>query len=459
MSFPGFASGLISGGYAPANPDEAILPRGEFAQLDFKTTSRPISDIGGVGGNGDVNISSSGGIDNFIPHRTPLARKNNQFASQFLKKLSQCCGSESSGEGIVYSPFSIFYIMQLVYMGASGETRCELARVLCDDAEEDSSLISNMIRIGKLMTDTGVFSLANGFFLAQTFFEVVQEPYLQLMNRIGKIKGCNFSNGKAVAQEINQWISQKTNGLIKDLISPDSLDDLTALVMVNTIYFKANWKNKFDKMMTKEIGFNLIDGSILSLSMMHLTDKKFEYFEDNRIQILSMPYETSEFAMDIFLQKGWNNNPSENMAKINELKDTYMNYDLELIMRNNVKVEVYFPKFTQRKKSQLVNVFKQMGVKLIFDQNGNAEFSNMVRVPVKDARHVYVSDIIHEAVVIVDEEGTEAAAATAVTMKYLNCVDDEEKHIFRADHPFMYQIRHLNTGIILFQGIFDGRIN
>ena len=382
-----------------------------------------------------------------------FASMNNEFSYQFLDKIfEKIKGSGGTSDGLIYSPFSIFYIMQLVYMGSSGETRQELGRVLghdVDNAQSESEIIKNMIQVGHEMTASNVFKIANGFFLEKSYNELIKENYRKLMDMIGQIEGCDFQgNASQEVLKINSWVKEKTNGLIPQILSVEDISCLTKLILVNTIYFKASWKYPFKKSATQDQEFINMAGGGKIVPMMTL-EERLPFFEDNRIQILSMPYKNKLFAMDFFLPK---RRGRLGMTELVEKMSSKNYYCVKSILKTDV--EVYLPRFTQRYNNSLNELFQDCGANKMFSA-GSAEFENMITPPVGSAGYLYISNIIHGAVVIVDEEGTEAAAATAIMYDEF-CMADDYVPVFRADHPFLYQIRYLPKNLVLFQGIFDG---
>jgi len=402
------------------------------------------SGMGNMGG-GSGNMSS--GL---------LELKNNEFAHRFLNQLSKNKLTNKMDNGLIYSPFSIFYLMQLVYMGASRETRQELGQILghnVGNEQSESSIIKEMIQLSRQMVNSGTFQIANGFFFEKSFDCVIRNNFRRLMNRLGRLESCNFvSNSTNEVAKINAWIKQNTKGLIPELLSPTDVDAMTKLILVNTIYFKASWAHKFKKSSTLEQKFQNLNGQHKTIPLMNMKEK-IGFFQDQNVKILSMKYVGENFAMDFFLPK---NLGQPAMKKL--IEKNYMKYDLDVCLYTDEKVDIFIPKFTQRCRNNLNSIFQVSGVQKMFDTN-NAEFENLVTSPVGSDLHLYVSDIIHDAVVIVDEEGTEAAAVTAVIAKNFCMSEEKETRIFRADHSFLYQIRYLPQNLVLFQGIFDGKSN
>src|SRR5439155_10515776 len=200
-----------------------------------------------------------------------------------------------------------------------------------------------------------------------------------------------------------------TNNLIKELISNNDINSTTCMLLLNTLYFKGQWKDSFKKYLTTKEKFKMLSNNIKDVDMMTI-QKTFPYYEDENYQLLELPYK-SDFSFGILLPKKTFIFPVEVADYFNKL--------------NYAKVECYIPKFTQRNKMSLKDTFQKLGVKSLFN---DADFSRMT-----SDQNISVSDIIHEVVVIIDEEGTEASAATAIVMMR-NCmsIDKSVPILFKA---------------------------
>ncbi|MBU3941420.1 MAG: serpin family protein, partial [Nanoarchaeota archaeon] len=234
---------------------------------------------------------------------------------------------------------------------------------------------------------------------------------------------------------INNWVEEQTDNKIKDLIPRGAIDDSTRLVLTNAIYFKGDWVLQFDKKKTKEADFKISPEKTVKVDMMSLTgDKaKFNYAETEELQILEMPYEGDELSMLVILPREnlKSIEDSINKEKLNELKS----------MLSERKVSVYIPKFKFETKYLMAKDLAEMGMPTAFSMN--ADLSGMT-----GNMDLFIDKVIHQAFVEVNEEGTEAAAATAVIVALKSSKSD----YFMADHPFMFIIQQKATGNILFMG-------
>jgi len=242
---------------------------------------------------------------------------------------------------------------------------------------------------------------------------------------------------------INRWVEEQTEDKIKDLLPAGSIDPATRLVITNAIYFKGSWVKQFDEEKTTEENFRTGTGSTVRVPMMQRIDEDaiYGYAETDSLQVLSMPYESDsgkELSMLVLLPKG------DNLTAVGHSLDTDTLSDLQQSLTSR-QVMVYFPKFTMETKYSLPQTLSAMGMPTAF--TGAADFSGM-----DGARDLFIDDVIHQAFVELNEEGTEAAAATAVVMKLSAMPVEEPVPVFRADHPFIFLIQDDDTGNILFMG-------
>lgn len=346
--------------------------------------------------------------------------KGNRFSSICMntsKKLSKDL------RDVVFSPASISFALSLVNMGASGQTSNEITSFLGD------KLTINDIISSYNMLNGNIVKTANLLLLRSN--NKIVDKYKSDVSKVALVE--NFNNPDDLARIANTFVEKNTNGLIKKCINPSSAIGLLEMLIINTIYFKGSWKSKFSKMETRNTQFfNYSKKSESKIDMMHTKDA-FKYFEDERKQVIEMNYNNDEFCMGAILPK-------------NEMTQFDMSH---LSQMTSESVDVFFPKFTQKIKLELVPVLQKNGVSKLF--NSSAELKDM-----STSSELYVSSIIHECIMIVDEEGTEAAAATTIVLENQCFMKPKETKIFNANHSFMYYIRHIQSNTILFIGEFNG---
>ncbi|ARF10065.1 serpin [Indivirus ILV1] len=324
----------------------------------------------------------------------------------------------------VFSPLSITFALSILHLGAYGNTDKQL-----------TELFNNKYTINEL---NNIYTLFNNDIMKVTNVLIlnnkykVNNQYLDLIKNLSLIEYRSFNDINFIVKRVNNYIETNTKGLIKDTISNRDIDLSTIMILINTIYFKANWMNEFNPNKTHKSTFRGLDKKI---NMMTQTNN-FNYHENNDLQIIEIPYKQNDYTMGIILPKG------------DEIPIISNNKFISLI--DNLKterIELYLPKFTHRKNIQLVPILQNLGITDLFNSNANLNISDKA----------YVSKIIHESVVIVDEKGTEAAAVTVVIMKSMAVMPLYIKPIiFRADHEFIYYIRHIPTNTLLFYGNFNG---
>jgi serpin B len=272
------------------------------------------------------------------------------------------------------------------------------------------------------------------------------EEYLKVNKQYYSAKVTNLdfkTKTEESRQTINKWVEEQTNNKIKNLIPQGNIDPMTRLVLTNAIYFKGDWKLQFDKTKTKKEDFKVNETKTVQADMMRLKEgkEKFNYGENEQLQIIELPYKGEKLSMLVVLPKESNLQGIEeelNSEKLSEWK--------KLLTKK--EVYVYLPKFKFETKYFMAENLSKMGMPTAF--SSDADFTGMIDANKTDEK-LYISSVIHQAFVQVDEEGTEAAAATAVIMKVTSAGPMEIPE-FRADHPFIFIIQENSTDSILFMG-------
>jgi serine protease inhibitor len=378
---------------------------------------------------------------------------NNRFAFELYSNLSK-----SENGNIFFSPYSIFAALGMTYEGARGQTAEEMKAVF--HFPEPSALRPNFAAIyNKINGASSEYEMRTGNALWVQYDYPILADYKSNVERYygGKAAALDFiKETEKSRQTINSFIEEQTNGKIKDLIPPGALNALTRLVLTNAIYFKGTWKWEFNKSETSEGDFKTPQGAV-KVQMMHMEpeEAKFNYADLEKLQILELPYKGDEVSMLILLPKQGERYDYRTGKMIE------YNYSLEDIELTPEKLNEYksqmqetkldsivMPKFEVENKYFMKNTLKDMGMPTAF--TGAADFSGM-----NGAGGLEISEVIHQSYVKVDEEGTEAAAATAVIMKITAVRQTTD---FIADHPFIFIIQEKETGAILFMGrIVDPR--
>lgn len=368
---------------------------------------------------------------------------NNKFAFDLYKKLT----SESQLDtNIFVSPLSLSSAFALTYEGAEGETAEEIRSVFYFPESIET------LRNGYQRINAGInaedpnydLQIANALWAEKTY------PFLNdYVTTAEKYYSANTSNLDFINHPgesrliINTWAEEKTRERIKNLIPEGGINSLTRLVITNAIYFKGTWVTQFDQNRTVNTSFYTLSGLSETVEMMQKTDDDalFGYTETDDLKVLVMPYDhenEKELSMVVLLPTGNNLKAAEDVLNTGTLAELENSLEVQ-------NVHVSFPKFTLETEYSLSDTLKEMGMPTAFSEA--ADFSGM-----DGTQYLYVSDVVHKAYVNVNEEGTEAAAATAVMMMGKGLAVEDPVPVFRADHPFIFLIQDNETGMILFIG-------
>ncbi len=341
---------------------------------------------------------------------------------------------------LFFSPYSISSALAMTYEGAKGQTALEMQKVL-GLASDINQVRSDFLSLYTLLNEKDKpyqLSTANALWAQKDF--AFEKKYINVVAKYydGKVTNLDFVNNAEKARlTINAWVEQKTNDKIKDLIARGVLDSGTRLVITNAIYFKSNWKVKFDEKQTQDEAFEVDLNTTVQAPTMHKT-AEYNYAETKNAQILELDYAGDELSMIIIL-------PKVSMSKVERML-TEEKLKLWKGMMQEKEVVVSLPKFKFEAKYYISKILAKMGMPLAFDPN-KADFTGMSK-----ETGLYISDVIHQAFVEVAEYGTEAAAATAVVMRMTAVMPTEKPIIFKADHPFIFVIQQKETCNILFMG-------
>ena len=362
-----------------------------------------------------------------------LVKGCNQFALELYQQL------RSGDENLFFSPTSISVALAMTYAGAAGETQAEMARTLHFDMPNAQLHESMHAFQGFWATpdkDTGIrLNLANrlwgqrGFQFLPTFLDVTRNSYGAELVQL------NFADSENSRQTINTWVEKQTEKKIVDLIPDGFLSSDTQLVLTNAVYFHGNWAEQFNREYTKDQDFQLNTTAKVKVPMMHRTGK-CRYSAIDNLQVLELPYGDGSLSMIVLLPKA-----------VDGLEGLEAQLNLENLQRwmQSVKpdnrLEISLPRFKTTAEFDMKRTLQAMGMRSAFEVNG-ADFSGMT-----GGRDLFISRVVHKAFVDVNEEGTEAAAATAVGMSMVSMPP-----MFIADHPFIFMIRDNRNGALLFVG-------
>lgn len=368
-----------------------------------------------------------------------LSDGNNTFALDLYKALK---GSEGN---LFYSPYSISSALAMTYAGARGETEKQMSDTLHFTlSQERLHPAFNSVSLalasrgqetevqdkqGFILKNTNALWGEKGYKFLPSFLDILAENYG------AGLKTLDFLHATEESRlTINNWVSEQTEKRIQDLLPQGSIMPQTRLVLTNAVYFKANWFYQFDENNTSDGQFNLLSDSKITVPMMKQTEH-FNYTDGIGYQAVELPYRGQKLSMIILLP---------NQGRFAAFEDSLKYSQLQKIIGNlqSKRVALTMPKFNFTSDFKLGQTLAAMGMPIAF--SGDADFSGMT-----GEEELWISDVIHKAFVAVDENGTEAAAATAVMMVGAAPGGPVE---FTMDRPFIFLIRDMETNTILFIG-------
>jgi serpin B len=364
-----------------------------------------------------------------------LVSGNNAFALSLYSQL------EAGDDNIFYSPTSISAALAMTYAGARGQTAGQMAQVLhfrVASLHADFGALLNELA-AKGHDDGEVLTIANalwgrqGYPFRPQFIELASKTY-----RAGH-ESLDFAGNPDQARlTINAWIEKETRDKIKDMLAPGVITADTRLVLTNAVYFKGAWSHVFVKEATRDEPFWRHGREAISVPLMHQRHH-YRYAEPPGLQVLELPYR-KHLALVVFLPR--------DRAGLRELEKSLTpdRIDQWLGKMKATEVDLWLPRFKVTAAMNLKKRLSELGMPLAFSDD--ADFSG-----ISDKEGLKISEVVHKAYVDVNEEGTEAAASTAVMITPATArMDPHPPVVFRADHPFIYMIRDPDTASILFLG-------
>jgi len=365
---------------------------------------------------------------------TSIIEANNRFAFEFYSQLAK----QEDDKNIFYSPWSISTAFAIAYEGARGNTADEMTQVFgfpSDDNQRRNEFKSANNDLNQKDAKYKL-SVANALWIAD-FFEPIQE-YVDVAKTYydSEVSKVDFVTDEGI-KTINEWVKQKTEEKIDKVLEEGSTNALTRLVITNAIYFKGNWVTQFDEENTYVDSFWVSLYENVQVPMMRLEPTFFNYTKTDQLQVLELPYEGDKLSMLVLLPNEKDGlGAAEKTLTVENLSQWKDNL-------SSTETVVLLPKFSLETKYDLIPSLERLDMPTAF-QEGVADFSGITEI-----ERLFIAQAIHKAFVDVNEEGTEAAAVTAIEIRTESAPVYE---IFKADHPFIFIIQDNETDNILFLG-------
>ena len=375
----------------------------------------------------EINLTQKGKI---------LVEADNLFGINLFKEVLEAAEPE---ENVMISPLSVSLALAMTYNGADGDTKeamektLELYGLTVDEINENYKILIDAL----VSVDPKVLmSIANSIWYKQNF--EVEQDFINVNQNYfyAEVSPLDFNDPDAVTT-INNWVAGKTKNKITEIL--DAIPADAVMYLINAIYFKGIWKYEFDESDTEEMPFYLSDGNTKDVPMM-VQEASFNYLSNDIMQAVEMPYGAGNYSMVILLPQ-YNKTTDDIVDQLsNENWNSWLSefYEAE-------KVQIHLPKFRFEYKNQLNDELKNMGMEIAFDPD-NADFSK-----INPAWQLFISRVIHKTFIEVNEEGTEAAAVTAVEMGTTS-IGEETFIPFYVNQPFIFAIKEKYTNSIIFIG-------
>ena len=359
----------------------------------------------------------------------------NDFAFDIFARINDL----QPQNNLFISPLSISTALSMTANGAVGDTKAGIKKALhLEDVSDEEmnaaykTLIPFLINLDPKVT----IELANSNWYRQEYH--IKDAFRKILAEYydAEIRAADFDD-PATKNLINQWIADKTHGKIKNMI--DQIPSDAIMYLINAIYLKATWQYQFDKDKTEMRDFHLADGSTIQVETMYGKGLKAALYQNNDLQFIELPYGNGQFVFTILLPK--------DVSKLNDIIDGLDAGSLTEMANaaDTARFEVYLPKFKIEYKTGLKTVLTAMGMGQSFGDE--ADFSDLF----VETLDLYISRVMHQSFIEVDEEGTEAAAATVVEVG-VTSIGPENPNVLHIDRPFAFFIREKHSNSILFSG-------
>ncbi len=362
-----------------------------------------------------------------------LINSENTFAFDLFRSVLQ---ASSEDKNIIISPLSVSVALSMTLNGASGQTREDILATLGISGLSDTeinqaykNLVGALLEVDRRVT----MKIANSVWIEQDFSP--EKPFIDVLKEYYNATTGEFdATDPGAPAMVNRWIEDNTNGLIKNMI--DGFSDNTVMLLINAIYFKAKWQAEFDKSLTKPAPFYKQSGTSANVPMMS-QEEILKVVQGNGFVFAEIPYGQGNYVMDILLP----DSDAGTSSLLPLLDDDQFN---SLVAGSGPReVDFSMPRFKFGFKAKLKDILADMGMAVAFTDQ--ADFSRISELSLR------VSEVLHQAFIETNEEGTEAAAATVVQFE-LTSAQPSTPLVLKLDHPFLFMIRETTTNAILFMG-------
>jgi len=378
---------------------------------------------------------------------TDVVTSNNTFGIDLYHQLT----NDDKTHNLCFSPYSLFHALGMTLAGAKSTTKTQMATVLHIDSLQNYNRNAQHLNavLTKASGDNITLSIANRLFVQNNGH--LLDSFLQTMDRHygAALQSVDFSDSQKASDTINTWVSGQTNAMVPSLVGPGDLDERTALVLANAVYFKGTWLKPFPQENTYDAPFFVNEATIVDRPIMQQTNT-FAYMETNDFQMIEMNYKTNTTAKNVTAS------PLSMVIMLPKTSDGIFELEGSLspaLLRDSIakltatKLVVSVPKFSFDAACNVKGALQNLGMNNAFTRD--ADFSGMT-----GTQELYIDKLLHKAMIEVAEEGTKAAATTAVvmTLKSLSPFKGPFPLIFNADHPFLFFIRDKASDTLLFMG-------
>nr|XP_054510398.1 ovalbumin-like [Agelaius phoeniceus] len=380
-----------------------------------------------------------------------ISAANAEFCFDVFKEVKL----HQPNDNIFYCPLSMIAALAMVYLGARNNTEYQMEKVLHFD--KIAGLGSTQTRCGKSVNIHLLFKeilsditapeanyslhIANRLYAEKT--SQILPIYLKCVKKLYRsgLEMVNFKTASNQArQRINSWVKNQTNGQIQDFLEPSSVNPQTVLILVNAIYFKGKWKTPFKEEHTEEVPFNVTEQESRPVQMMYQNSTfRVGRVAEDKIKVLELPYTSGELSLLVLLP--------DDISGLAQLENKISFEKLAKWTSSKVmekkRVKVYLPRMKIEEKYNLTSVLTSLGMTDLFSPSANLS-------GISSAESLRVSEAIHEAYMEITEEGTEEDTGSADSTEDIQYSSEFEE--FRADHPFLFLIKHNPSNLILFFG-------